>query len=261
MKPTIQFAKKTGRQGSLDVSFAGDWIHYLQEALGLAIFMIAACFFGSMLQSPHSSWQEIIPNGWLRLVILAITMGVTALFIFYFPFTAASGSHINPAVTITFWRLGKINNRKALFYILSQFTGGTLAVYIMREVMGDLLIDPPINSITTVPQNVGLWPVLAIEWLIAFLTMLMILITSENTSLKKYTRILAGVLVAVWVILAGPVTGFGMNPARTFASALPANTWTAFWIYVIGPLGGMLSAAEFFLFIRKKRKGGKYVHV
>lgn len=254
MKAPIQFARKTGRQGSMNFSFAGDGIHYLQEALGLAIFMIAACFFGSLLQSPQSSWQEIIPSEWLRLVILAITMGVTAIFIFYFPFTAASGSHINPAVTITFWRLGKMNKRKTMFYILSQFMGGTLAVYIMRWFMGDLLIDPPINSIATVPQNVGLWPVLTIELLIAFLTMVMILFTSENTRLKKYTRILSGVLVAVWVILAGPVTGFGMNPARTFASALPANTWTGFWIYMISPVGGMLSAAEFFLFIRKKRK-------
>ena len=56
------------------------------------------------------------------------------------------------------------------------------------------------------------------------------------------------------MIVAGPVSGFGMNPARSFASAFPAHTYTAFWIYMIIPFAGMLSAAEVFLFMRKRNK-------
>ncbi|MEP7232413.1 MAG: aquaporin [Ginsengibacter sp.] len=72
--------------------------------------------------------------------------------------------------------------------------------------------------------------------------------------IKKYTRIIAGCFVCIYVIVAGPVSGFGMNPARSFASAFPAHIYTAFWIYMLIPFAGMLSAAELFLFIQKKKK-------
>ena len=75
--------------------------------------------------------------------------------------------------------------------------------------------------------------------------------------MKKYTRIFAGCFVCGYVIIAAPVSGFGMNPARSFASAFPAHIYTAFWIYMIIPFAGMLSAAEFFLFVQKCKKENK----
>ncbi len=80
----------------------------------------------------------------------------------------------------------------------------------------------------------------------------MILNTTANEKLKKYTRLFAAVLVFANVMLAGPISGFGMNPARSFASALPAHTWTSFWIYIICPLAGMLGACEIFIAIKKR---------
>jgi aquaporin Z len=74
----------------------------------------------------------------------------------------------------------------------------------------------------------------------------MVLYNSQHTSLKKYTRVFAGILVCCWVIIAGPISGFGMNPARSFASALPSNTWTGFWIYILMPFAGMLTASSLF---------------
>jgi aquaporin Z len=90
--------------------------------------------------------------------------------------------------------------------------------------------------------------------------MTMVLFTSGHDQLKKYTRIFAACLVCTWVIVAGPISGFGMNPARTFASALPAHTWSAFWIYLFIPVAGMLSAAEFYLLVKKKSNPLKVVH-
>ena len=123
----------------------------------------------------------------------------------------------------------------------------------MQLLIGDNLIEPPVNSAVTVPGKYGQWSALFVESIIAFITMSMVLFTSANEKLKKYTRIFAGCLVCTWVIVAGPISGFGMNPARSFASALPANTWTAFLIYLFTPVAGMLSATEFFLFIQKNR--------
>ncbi len=139
----------------------------------------------------------------------------------------------------------------AVFYILSQVGGGLLAVYTMQGLMGDLLTAAPVNSAVTIPGKPGIWAAAGTEFAIAFITMLMILFMSDQNKLKIYTRLIASCFVFAWVIIAGPISGFGMNPARSFASALPSNIWTAFWIYVFMPVFAMLLAAEFFLFIKK----------
>lgn len=246
----------TGKAGFVQMksSFKKNWIHYLQEALGLAIFMISACFFGALLWSNDASFHFTIQNETVRNIVTGILMGATALFIFYLPFTAPSGSHINPAVTITFLRLNKMCPWDAMFYIIFQFIGGTLAVYIMASLIGNALILPPVNYAVTVPGKAGVVPAAVTEFIIAVIMMTMVLFTSAHNKLKNYTRIIAGCFVCLYVIFAAPVSGFGMNPARSFASAFPAHNYTAFWIYLIVPFAGMLTAAELYLFTEKKKK-------
>jgi aquaporin Z len=225
------------------------WKLYLMEALGLSIFMISACFFSAILEAKTSIIHSLIPDSFVRLIIMGVLMGLTALIIFYSPWTSPSGSQINPAVTLSFLRLGTISKQDAFFYIIFQFIGGTITVYIMQALMGLMLMAPPVNSAVTVPgKNVSVMTAGITEFLIAFCMITMILFTSATNKLKKYTRIFAGGFVCLYVIIAGPVSGFGMNPARTFASALPANIWTVFWMYVIAPVAGMLSATEFFIY-------------
>jgi aquaporin Z len=48
----------------------------------------------------------------------------------------------------------------------------------------------------------------------------------------------------MYIAVEAPLSGMSMNPARTFASALPAQLWTDYWLYLIAPLSGMLLAAE-----------------
>ncbi|MEP7377542.1 MAG: aquaporin [Chitinophagaceae bacterium] len=245
----------TGTSGAtqMKAAFRQNRKHYLQEALGLAIFMVSACFFTAMLFSEKGSWSHSIQSEMLKNLLMGILMGSTALFIFYSPFTAPSGSHINPAVTLTFLRLGKMCRYDALFFIIFQMIGGTAAVYMMQFLMGTILTNSPVNSAITIPGKFGMWWALVTEFIIAFITMTMVLFISHHDKLKKYTRIFSGMLVCCWVIFAGPISGFGMNPARSFASALPSGIWASFWIYLFIPFAGMLSAAEFFLFTRRTK--------
>ncbi|HYF33023.1 MAG TPA: aquaporin [Chitinophagaceae bacterium] len=249
----IQVFAGTKGATQLKNAFMKNWRHYLQEALGLGIFMISACFFSAVIFSPESAWHDMIANDFGKNALTGLLMGVTALFIFYSPLTAGSGSHINPAVTLTFLRLGRMCRYDALFFVIFQVIGGTLAVYLMQLVVGPSLTKPPVTSAVTIPGKSGIAWAAVTEFAIAFITMAMVLFTGQHEKLKGYTRVFASLLVCCWVITAGPVSGFGMNPARSFASALPAGIWTSFWIYCTMPFAGMLSAAELFLLAQKKQ--------
>jgi len=251
--PIRVYSGSNGLQ-QMKASFKKNWLHYLQEALGLGIFMISACFFSALLWGTDTSFHITIQNEMIRNVVTGILMGITAVFIFYSPLTAASGSQINPAVTLTFLRLNKMCRYDALFYIIFQFIGGAIAVYIMAALLGKSLTLAPVNYAVTIPGKPGAIGAAFTEYMIAFVTMLLVLFTSNNNKLKRYTRIFSGCLVCCWVIFAGPVSGFGMNPARSFASAFPSHIYTSFWIYLFIPIAGMLSAAEIFLFVQRRKQ-------
>src|SRR5215218_6603705 len=237
-------------------AFKQNWRLYLCEAVGLAIFMISACFFSAMFEG-DTSWYKTIPDAFTRLIIIGILMGSTALVIFYSPFTSPSGSQINPAVTITFLRLGKIKAWDAFFYIIFQALGGTLAVYVMAYLVQKPLTAPPVNYAATIPIG-GIAKAFVTEAIVAFLMMIMVLFTSSNHRFKKHTRWISGCFVCLYVIVAGPISGFGMNPARSLASAIPSGTWTAFWIYALVPIASMLLAAEVFLKTMKTKPHRKH---
>src|SRR5450432_4063497 len=115
----ISIDRVTGGVSRLKASFSKNLKFYFQEALGLAIFMISACFFSGLLFGKNAIFTSGLPV-LLRQIMLGILMGTTAGFIFYSRFTSPSGSHINPAVTTTFLRLGKIGSWDALMYMIFQ---------------------------------------------------------------------------------------------------------------------------------------------
>src|SRR5258706_15689348 len=77
--------------------------------------------------------------------------------------------------------------------------------------------------------------------------MTVILQISNNPRLDRFPGVCAGALVASYITVEAPLSGMSMNPARTFASALFANSWTALWVYFTAPLIGMLGAAEIYV--------------
>ncbi len=226
---------------------------YLMEAFGLFIFMVSACFFGGMLEHPRSEWHLAIPNAFLRMLILSLSMGLTALFIFLSPSTKPSGAYINPAVTIMRYRLNQINFEDTIWYCIFQLLGGLFGVYLMSWIMGDYLTNPRINYVVTVPaKDVSIFLVFFVETIIGFTMITSILFAYNFEKTKKFTPFIAALLVSFNVLVAGPISGFGMNPARTLASAIPANTYNSIWIYMICPFVGMLLAAEVFIWYQKR---------
>jgi aquaporin Z len=220
---------------------------YLMEAALLGLFMIAAGVFTILFEYPQFPLHQAIANSDLRRFLIGVAMGTTAIALIYSPWGQQSGAHMNPAVTLTFYRLGKVKSPDALFYVLFQCLGGLAGVYLVASVLGQAFRQPPINYIVTVPGALGWIDALLGEWVIAFL-MMMVLLTSNNKKLNRHTGLFSGCLVMLYVTFEAPLSGFSMNPARSLASALPAHVWTAFWLYAIVPPIGMLSAAGLYTY-------------
>jgi aquaporin Z len=227
------------------------WPEYLLEALGLGLFMLSACAFTVLLEHPASPAHQALDSGSLRRALIGVAMGLTAIALIYSPIGKRSGAHMNPAVTFTFWRLGKVQGWDAVFYVLSQFLGGALGVALAAGALGHMRIaDGAVNYAVTVPGQAGVWVAFAAELAISCGLMLVVLFVSNRHSLNRYTGLFAGALVATYITLEAPLSGMSMNPARTVASALSAHVWTHAWIYFVAPLLGMLFAAEIYLLLR-----------
>jgi aquaporin Z len=226
------------------------WPEYLMEAAGLGLFMISAAVVTALFEYPHSLLNQLLPDPVLRRVLIGIAMGLTAIGIIYSPWGKRSGAHLNPAVTLTFLRLGKIQGLDALFYVLAQFSGGLIGLLLASKALGMAIEHPTVNYVVTVPGLEGTGIAFAAETCISFLLMLVVLIVSNQAKLNAWTGIFAGVLVATYIAVEAPLSGMSMNPARSFASALPAHLWTDFWVYLTAPLLGMLLAAECYVQVR-----------
>ena len=144
------------------------WPEYLMEAAGLGVFMVAAGLFATLLWYPGSPVAQAAPDGILRRALMGLAMGLTAIAIIYSPWGQQSGAHINPAVTLTFWRLGKVASWDAVFYVLAQFAGGALGVLAVLAVLGASFADPPVSYVATMPGAGGIAAALLAEAAISF---------------------------------------------------------------------------------------------
>ncbi len=240
-------------QPPTQAAVARHWPEYLMEGALLGLFMISAGVVGVLLDHPGSIVHQAITSPDLRRAIGGLAMGVTAVALIYSPWGRQSGAHFNPAVTLNFWRLGKMRGTDAAGYLIGQFAGGVIGVVIARSLVGAALAEPPVNWVATVPGPAGMATAALGEFAIAFLHILAILHVSNHARLARFTGWIAGLLVATWITIEGPLSGMSMNPARTFASALPGNIWTGWWIYFTAPVLGMLSAGFAFVALRDRK--------
>ncbi|NJM67241.1 MAG: aquaporin family protein [Acaryochloris sp. RU_4_1] len=226
---------------------------YLMEAAGLGIVMIVASIVTLLLEHPASLMRQAISDPLLRRLIIGVAMGLTAIALIYSPWGKQSGAHLNPVVTFTFWRLGKIKLWDACFYIVAQFIGGLLGVLFVAKILREAIAHPSVNYVITTPSSDGAGVAFLAELIISFGMMLMVLFVSNSPSQGRYTGLFAGALIAIYITLEAPLSGMSMNPARTLASAIPAQHWTAMWIYFTAPLAGMLLASE--VYVRWQGRG------
>jgi aquaporin Z len=222
----------------------GHWPEYLIEAAGLALFMISAGAFATLLENPQSPVRGMLPDPLVRRALMGIAMGATAIGLIYSPWGRQSGAHFNPAVTLAFSRLGKVAPWDGVFYVIAQFAGGLAGVLAISAVLGNAFRRPPVEFVVTVPGSGGPLIAFLAEFVISCGLMLAVLYTSNHVRLMRYTGLFAGALLAGYITLEAPFSGMSMNPARTVASAAPSGVWDGLWIYFSAPLLGMWIAVD-----------------
>ena len=235
------------------------WPEYLCEAAELGLFMISAGLFTILLWHPNSPIPNMIPSETVRRMLTGIAMGSTAIALVFSPLGKRSGAHFNPAVTLTFWRLGKVKNWDAVFYIIAQFAGGIAGVFAVALFVREALSHPTVHYAATLPGPHGIIVAFIAEFAIAFVLMSVVLRVSNTPHIARYTGLFAGALVATYITLEAPFSGMSMNPARTFGSAFVGHLWTGLWIYFTAPVLAMQLAAMLYLHSKGVVYCAKYI--
>jgi aquaporin Z len=226
------------------------WREYLIEVAALGTFMVSAATMTVVLEHPESPLPGVIADPMARRMLMGVAMGLTAASIIYSPWGRRSGAHMNPAVTLTFFRLGKISARDATAYVGAQFVGGVAGIALASLVLTRWISDPAVNYVATAPGVFGHAGAFAGEVLISFVMMLVVLTASNQRRMAPFTGVIVAMLIATFITLEAPLSGMSMNPARSLGPDVVGDMWRGLWIYFVAPPLGMLVAAETFLRVR-----------
>lgn len=217
---------------------------YACEFAGTAIMLFIGVSAVAFMWAPGSP-VPVVPNGALRRLLTGIMFAGGATAVVYSPLGQISGGHINPAVTFAFWRLGKVPPRDAVLYVAAQFAGALLGAYAAGVAWGPLTTG--VQYAATVPgDGYNQAGAFVAETCITFLLVFTIFVCVNKPKIAPRTGIIAGILVALLVMIEAPVTGTSLNPARSLAPALLAPNYTALWVYFAGPVAGALLAVAAF---------------
>jgi aquaporin Z len=221
-------------------AFQLHWRIYLIESWSLGMFMVSASFFVILIEHPDSPIRQGIPDATLRRILVGLAMGITAVLLIYSKWGKRSGAHMNPAVTLTFLTQNRICKEDAFWYIIFQFIGAILGVEIYQLFLYKYISDPGVNYVVTIPGPMGIWVALVMEFLLSFIIILTVLLSSNSKKMAPYTGYFVGILLILYITFEAPLSGMSINPARTLGSALVANEWQGLWLYFVGPIAGML---------------------
>ncbi|RWR94013.1 putative aquaporin NIP4-1 [Cinnamomum micranthum f. kanehirae] len=161
-----------------------------------------------------------------------------------------SGAHFNPAVTITFAIFRRFPLQQVPLYLAAQLLGSVLSSGTLR-----LLLD------SSTPHFFGTMPVdsnlqsLVLEIIITFLLMFVISgVATDSRAIGELAGIAVGATILLNVLIAGPISGASMNPARSIGPAIVMNQYKGLWIYIVGPIVGAIAGGFVYNLIRFTEK-------
>ena len=167
-----------------------------------------------------------------------------------------SGAHVNPAVTLAAWLLKRIEGVDAVVYMLAQFSGGVLGALLVKALLDDEGMATNYGALDVSPLLANDFAGMVVEALGAFFLVLAILVVALNPrAWRTWAPLMIGTTFGFAVMIFGPLTGAGFNPARWFGPALIGEDFGGVWPYLVGPVVGSLLAVAFFRFVIQPGEG------
>jgi MIP family channel proteins len=165
-------------------------------------------------------------------------------------FGVASGGHFNPVVTLAALAIRRIKPLDGVIYMLAQLSGGVLGALLTKALLEDEGKATNYAALGVSGLLGGAFPGMIVEAIGTFVLVLVILtaVYSEK-SFKEWAPLAIGTTLGFLVMVFGPLTGAGFNPARWFGPALVGSEWSDAWLFIVGPIVGSLTAAGVYRFI------------
>jgi len=179
---------------------------------------------------------------------LAMSVAVTAAL-------SISGGHINPAVTVGLWSIGRIDARKAGLYLVAQFLGAVLAALALKALFPSGAGDVAQYGTLKLADQTTIVQGILIEAVLTFFLALAVMATAVDAAAPKVGGFAIGLTLWMCILAGGPLTGAALNPARAFGPAFAAWTWTAQVVYWVGPILGAVVAMQAYDRLLLKREG------
>ena len=208
---------------------------YYAELVGTFLLVFFVCGFLSVASAGGFDLAGLALAHAFILMVLIYALG------------GASGAHFNPAVTLALWSIKKISTPNAIVYIVCQAIGGILGALLVLLLFND--VGDAVNYGATaingeILQGGSVWLALIAEAIGTFILMWAIMGLAVN---PRGEAALAGVgigaALGIAVMVVGPATGAGLNPARWLGPAVASGTFDDFWLYIVGPIIGAVAAA------------------
>lgn len=229
---------------------------FIAEFLGTFSLVLFGC--GAAVVSGISMTG---PSG-IGLLGISLAFGLAVVAMAY-AIGPISGCHINPAISIAMLAAGKMNAKDALTYILAQVLGaiagsGVLYLIVSNQVGFEKLGEWGLGSNGWGEGYLGNYSVTGAFVTEAVFTCLFLLVIFGTTS-KEGNPNMAGLAIGITLVLihlvAIPVTGTSVNPARSIGPAIFAGgkALNQLWLFIVAPVvGGLLGAVIWKTLLERK---------
>jgi MIP family channel proteins len=179
---------------------------------------------------------------------------------FAYAYGHISGTHINPAVTLGVLAAGKIEVKRAFSYIVFQLLGGIAGGLTLAWVLGGsetglgatLLAEGLVvgDTAITITPAIGL----VLELILTFFLVNAVMNAGISGAATYLGGLAIGMTLTLSILMAGPLTGGSLNPARTLGPAVASGNFQDFWIYMVGPSLGGIAAGLLYKGVFEARK-------
>jgi aquaporin Z len=227
------------------------------EFLGTAILVFLAVGTATMMFGFKFDGGSVAAG----VVVTALAFGLTLLALVYL-IGPVSGSHVNPAVTIGALLTGRISLQEAAGYWIAQFAGGIVGALAL---WGTFTTSPLYHRTVTglgadgygseSMIHIGVGGAFIFETVLTAVFVFVVLRVTSETANAATAAIAIGLTLAVVHLVAIPITGTSVNPARSLGPALVVGgtALSQVWLFIVAPLvGGVLAAGLHRLLYREE---------